>query len=105
MSIDIKLKTGFFETKPYRIKIINRALHFCPINSDCGDMFILNADSIVTVTLMQSTSKLEISTKNAIYSGFLDDDRDWIETFKFFKESLRAKIIYEYQDDKYGAFL
>ncbi|NLN83229.1 MAG: hypothetical protein GX138_02570 [Firmicutes bacterium] len=102
MSIDIRLRTGFFETKPYRLMIIDRDLLLQPLNPEKDGKITLTEDSIVAINFLQKASRLEISTKGAVYNCNLDEELNSVDLFKFFKKFNGTKIIYDFENDRYG---
>ena len=98
MDIIARIKTGFFEMKPYRLKAEDGSLLLIPIREDGGEVVVLAEEDILSVTLTEGRlPELEIQTRDALYSGTLNEDSILSEVVHCLKEHLNINIVCEYK--------
>lgn len=98
MEILVRIKTGFFEMKPYRLKAEEGSLLFVPLREDGGEIMLLAKGDILSVTLTERRlPELEIQTLDALYSGILADSCSLEEVVNHLKENLNITITCEYK--------
>lgn len=95
MEFEIRLKTGFFETKPYNLLIGKNRLVLSSVNS-ADDNISVHEKEILLVSLREKKhSEIEVQTMENNYQGVFCDDIDFEEVLRILKENLHAKIICE----------
>ena len=98
MEILARIKTGFFEMKPYRLKAEDGSLLLIPIREDGGEVVVLAEEDILSVTLTEGRlPELEIQTRDALYSSTLNEDSILSEVVHCLKEHLNINITCEYK--------
>ncbi len=96
MIFDIRLKTGFYETKPYCLSIGRGVLELLP--EEFGEKIrIFMEKEILSVTLMgKGSAEVEIQTADRLYHMVLCDPLHSGELYQSVKENLRVRIDFEY---------
>ena len=98
MDIIARIKTGFFEMKPYRLKAEDGNLLLIPIREDGEEAVVLAEGDILSVTLTEGRlPELEIQTRDALYSGTLEEGSSLAEVVQCLKEHLNINITCEYK--------
>ena len=98
MDILARIKTGFFEIKPYRLKAEEGSLLLVPLQESGGDAIVLTERDILSVTLTEGRlPELEIQTRNKLYSGILEESCSLAEVINYLKENLNINITCEYK--------
>lgn len=97
MGMEVWLKTGFFETTPYRLEVKNKRMHFLSSDPENGGKITLNETDILSVPLQEKSSRFEIITGSYHYRGAFVLNRDWTQIIQLLKSELSVKIIYEYE--------
>ena len=98
MDIIARIKTGFFEMKPYRLKAEDGNLLLIPIREDGEEAVVLAEGDILSVTLTEGRlPELEIQTRDARYSGTLEEGSSLAEVVQCLKEHLNINITCEYK--------
>lgn len=98
MEILARIKTGFFEMKPYRLKAEDGKLLLIPIREDGEEVVVLAEGGILSVTLTEGRlPDLEIQTRDAPYIGTLEEGSSLAEVVNYLKEHLNINIICEYK--------
>jgi len=97
MGMEVRLKTGFFETTPYRLEVKNKQLYFFPTNPESGTKITIHEADILSVTLQEKSSQFEIATGSSLYRGALVSNSDWTQAIHLLKSELSVKIICEYE--------
>jgi len=98
MDILARIKTGFFEIKPYRLKAEEGSLLLVPLQESGGDAIVLTEGDILSVTLTEGRlPELEIQTRNELYSGILEESCSLEEVINYLKKSLNINITCEYK--------
>lgn len=98
MDILARIKTGFFETKPYKLRAEEGSLLLIPLQEGGGDVFVLAEGDILSVTLTEGRlPELEIQTRNKLYSGILEESCSLAEVINYLKEYLNINITCEYK--------
>ncbi len=93
-----RLKTGFFEKTPYRLKVVEKALHLVPVHADGAERIVLAQEDILSITLTERKApELEIQTQNMLYSGIFEANVSVVEAIGQLKERLNTKFICEYK--------
>ncbi len=97
MGIEVRLKTGFFETTAYRLEIGGKQLRFLPSLLESGTEISLHEAEISSVTLLdREPIQFEIQTESMSYIGSFVSNGDLESTLRQFKAGLNIKIICEY---------
>ncbi len=98
MEILARIKTGFFEMKPYRLKAEEGSLSLIPLQEGGEGIIVLSEGDILSVTLTEGRlPELEIQTRNELYSGTLEESCSLAEVINYLKESLNINITCEYK--------
>ena len=98
MEIIARIKTGFFEKKPYHLKVEEGSLSLIPLQGSGEGMIVLSEGDILSVTLTEGRlSELGIQTQNELYSGILEERYTFAEVINYLKEHLNINIICEYK--------
>jgi len=98
MEILARIKTGFFEMKPYRLKAEEGSLSLIPLQESGESYIVLSEGDIISVTLTEGRLPgLEIQTRNKLYSGILDKSYSLAEVIYYLKEYLNINITCEYK--------
>ena len=98
MEILARIKTGFFEMKPYRLKAEEGSLSLIPLQEGGEGIIVLSEGDILSVTLMDGRLPgLEIQVRNELYSGILEEGCSLAEVISYLKEYLKINIICEYK--------
>ena len=97
LGFEFRLKTGFFETKPFDLLISKGKLILSP--SEAEDQVItISEKDILNITLKNVKSlEIEIQTWDKIYQGVFIDKADYEELLKKLKENINKKIFFEYE--------
>jgi len=97
---NIRMKTGFFETKTYELWIGKDRLVLSSKESE-SDNIPIPDKNIISITLKnEKAPEIEIQTRNKIYQGTLLERDDFEKLVGFLKENLNVKIICEYEGGK-----
>lgn len=96
----IRLKTGFYETKPYRLLIENGLLVLSP--EEPGDQCITIPDwEVLSIGLYhQKTPGIEIHVRDNRYRCTLAEKTDYEKLLNRIKENPSVKIVCEYEGGK-----
>lgn len=98
MEILARIKTGFFEMKPYRLKAEEGSLSLIPLQEGGEGIIVLSEGDILSVTLTDGRLPgLEIQVRNELYSGILEESCSLAEVISYLKEYLKINIICEYK--------
>ena len=98
MEILARIKTGFFEMKPYRLKAEEGSLSLIPVQEGGEGAIVLSEGDILSVTLTEGRlPELEIQTRNELYSGILEESCSLAEVINYLKEYLKINITCEYK--------
>ena len=98
MDIIARIKTGFFETKPYRLKVETGRLFLVPVQATSEESIILSERDILSVTLTEGRlPDLEIQARDSLYSGTLEENCSLAEVVHCLKEHLNINITCEYK--------
>ena len=91
MVFSIRLRTGFYETKPYALSVGKGVLDLVP--KETGETLSLSDHQLLSVSLSKKKFvELEIQTSERLYLGVLCDQSDFEAVFTSLKENLRTKI-------------
>jgi len=100
MLFNIRMKTGFFETKVYELLISKDQLVLSSKESKNDSIIILDKN-IISITLNnEKAPEIEIQTGKKIYQCSLLEQTDFENLIGFLKENLSVKIICEYEGGK-----
>ena len=100
MFFDIRMKTGFFETKAYELLIGKDRLVLSSKESESYNITIPDKN-IISITLKNDKApEIEIQTWEKIYLGSLLEQTDFEKLIGLLKENLNVKIICEYEGGK-----
>jgi hypothetical protein len=98
MEILARIKTGFFEMKPYRLRVEEGSLSLIPLHEVSEEIIVLSEGDIISVTLTEwRLPGLEIQTRNELYSGILEESCSLVEVISCLKEYLNINITCEYK--------
>jgi hypothetical protein len=98
MEILARIKTGFFEMKPYRLKAEEGSLLLVPVQKGSEGVVVLAERDILSVTLTEGRlPEMEIQTRNELYSGILEESCSLAEVINYLKEYLNINITCEYK--------
>jgi hypothetical protein len=98
MEILARIKTGFFEMKPYRLKAEEGSLSLIPLQEGGEGTIVLSEGDILSVTLTDGRLPgLEIQVRNELYSGILEEGCSLAEVINYLKESMNINITCEYK--------
>ena len=98
MDIIARIKTGFFEMKPYRLKAEDGNLSLIPLQEGGEGIIVLSEGDILSVTLTEGRlPELEIQTRDAPYTGTLEENCSLAEVVHCLKEHLNINITCEYK--------
>ena len=101
MEILARIKTGFFEMKPYRLKAEEGSLSLIPVQEGGEGAIVLSEGDILSVTITEERlPDLEIQTRDALYSGALEVGCSLAEIVDYLKRNLNINIICEYKGGK-----
>ena len=92
LGFEFRLKTGFFETKPFDLLISKGKLILSP--SEAEDQVItISEKDILNITLKNVKSlEIEIQTWDKIYQGIFDNKDDYEKLLGQLKENINKKI-------------
>ena len=97
MEYELRLKTGFFETKFYDLQINKGKLRLSP--KIPGDKEILLLEKDISDLLLKNGEDLEIEI-NALeqsYEGTITDKENYNDLLSELKDNLNIKILCEYE--------
>ena len=97
MEYELRLKTGFFETKFYALQISKGKFRLLPKIS--GDKEILLSEKDISALLLKKGEALEIEI-NALeqsYEGTITDKENYNDLLSELKANLNIKILCEYE--------
>ncbi|MPM07664.1 hypothetical protein SDC9_53971 [bioreactor metagenome] len=98
MEILARIKTGFFEMKPYRLKAEEGCLSLLPLQEGGEGLIVLPEGDILSVTLTEGRlPELEIQTPNELYTGILEESCSLTEVISYLKQCLNINITCEYK--------
>jgi len=98
MDIFARIKTGFFELRPFRLKAEEGNLLLLPLQVEDKGRIVLAEGDILSVTLTEGRHpELEIQTQEALYSGVLEEGCSLAEVVNYLKEYLNINITCEYK--------
>ena len=98
MELLARIKTGFFEMRPYRLKAEEGSLLLIPLQESGEGVVVLSEDDILSVTLTEGRlPELEIQTRDVLYSGTLEAGGSLSEVVNHLKEYLNINITCEYK--------
>ncbi|WP_446787651.1 hypothetical protein [Macellibacteroides fermentans] len=101
MEILTRIKTGFFEIRPYLLKAEEGSLLLIPIQDMMNGIICLAESDIRAIALTDGRiPELEIETENKIYSCLLDEGCLVSEVVNELKNKLNVNIICEYKGGK-----
>jgi len=97
LGFEFRLKTGFFETKPFDLLISKGKLILSP--SEAEDQVItISEKDILNITLKNVKSlEIEIQTWDKIYQGVFDNKAEYEKLLGDLKENINKKIVCEYE--------
>lgn len=100
MLFNIRLKTGFFETKPYDLLVGKDRLVLSSKESESGSIIIPDKNIISIALNNKKAPEIEIQTWEKIFQGSLLEKADFEKLLNSIKENLSVKIICEYKGGK-----
>ena len=97
LGFEFRLKTGFFETKPFDFLIRKGKLILSPSESK-DQVIMIQEEDILSITLKTVKSlEIEIQTWDKIYQGIFDNKDDYEKLLGQLKENINKKIVCEYE--------
>ena len=96
MEIGLRVKTGFFDTKPYRFLIEDERVLFSPAEED-GEAYAFRKGEVLCVTLKERPLALELVTASSVVAGALVEGSDILEVKNYIQTRLDTKIICEFE--------
>lgn len=98
MEILVRIKTGFFERKPYRLKAEEGSLLLVPVQEGGEEIIDLAEGDILSVALTEGRlPELEIQTRDALYCGTLAVGCPLAAVVNDLKNHLNIDITCEYK--------
>ena len=96
MNVELRLKTGFYETAAYKMIIgENQILLYALCEDPAKDIRIDNDDLLTFLITAKKNPEIEIQTKNKVLSGTLAADIDLDKLFNELKKNFNKKVNYE----------
>jgi len=97
MKIELRLRTGFFETTPYVMDAARKRIVLTPQIPGAGkEKIVISCDALVSVSILEKKNpEIEIQAKEGIFFGILPPETDLDKLFEFLKNKLNKKVIYE----------
>lgn len=96
MLLDIRMKTGFFETKAYELLIGKDRLVLSSKETESDSITILAKNISSIIFKNEKAPGLEVQTEKKNYQITLPEKTDFEELICLLKENLSVKIICEY---------
>lgn len=97
MLVDIRMKTGFFETTAYEMLVGKDRLVLSPKETE-SDRIIILANNITSIILKnEKAPEIEVQTEGKNYQGSFTEKIDFDKLIIVLKENLSVKIICEYE--------
>lgn len=97
MFFRIRLKTGFFETKPYRLIIGNGEVVLSPEEPEGRSITIPDGEILSIGMDNHKAPEIEIHTRDKRYCCTLNAKTDFEKIISSIKENPSVKIVYEYE--------
>jgi len=94
MRFELRMKTGFFETKTYSLFV---GCEMLLLSESGGRTTAIPEKEIIAITLDEKAAQIEIQTADRTYLGLLSSKSDSEPLFEALKGSLNTKITYEYE--------
>lgn len=95
MRYQLKVKTGFYKTELYYLKILNNMLIFEPVESS-SHFFKFNKEEILSIVILNNKhTKITLNTKNKTIEGIFTERFDLMTFQQVLKESIHLTIIIE----------
>ncbi len=97
MKVELRLRTGFFETTSYWLEVRRNQIALLPLSPNEGkEKIVIPGEAITAVTLLEKKNpEIEIQTKEGLFSGTLAPETDLGMLFDLMKSKLNKKVIYE----------
>lgn len=97
MLIDIRMKTGFFETKEYELLVCKDRLVLSSKETE-NDNITISAKNISSIVLKnEKTPELEIQANEKNYQLTISEKTSFEKLIIMLRENLSVKIICEYE--------
>jgi len=93
--LDVRLRTGFYETEPYRLFIDRGVLKLLPEKSGEEPLILPEAEILLVTFFGRRSAGAEIQTADRLYHMALCDSSRAGEMYQSLKENLRAGINFE----------
>ncbi|MEW6624756.1 MAG: hypothetical protein AB1420_16800 [Bacillota bacterium] len=97
MTIDIKLKSGFFKTQLYSLVIFQNQISLIPKENSELNKINIRPEDLISVNIFKRGSRvveLEIITKNGSYTGTIDTESNVEELLSTLKEIWQKTYYY-----------
>ncbi|MPM10205.1 hypothetical protein SDC9_56532 [bioreactor metagenome] len=97
MKVELRLRTGFYETTSYWMDVIKNRIVLTPQTPDAGkEKIVILGEAIAAVTILEKKNpEIEIQTKGGTFFGTLAPETDLDKLFNQMKKELKKKVIYE----------
>jgi hypothetical protein len=91
----VRLRTGFYETTPYRIRSTCEEVVLSPSDFESEKKIItIRPDVVVSVSFLRKRiPELEIETEIGTYRCILDPDTDIVQLLSSIENALDAKVV------------
>ncbi len=97
MGFEFRIKTGFFETKPFDLLIGKGKLILSP-TEPVDQVVVIQEKDIMCITLKNVKSlEIEVQTWDKIYQGTFTNKDDYEILLGQLKENINKKIVCEYE--------
>lgn len=97
MKVELRLRTGFFETTSYWMEVGKNQIVLLPLSPGGGkEEIVIPGEAIAAVTVLEKKNpEIEIQTNEGFFSGTLAPETDLAMLFDLLKSKLNKKVIYE----------
>ncbi len=100
MFFEIRLQTGFFETKLFLLQIGTGKMAIAP-KDHAGSTIVIPEEEMESVTIRNEKSlSIEIQTKNKVYRGTFSPETKYENLLEQLEGNLNKTITYEYERGK-----
>ncbi|NPV91260.1 MAG: hypothetical protein HPY50_10875 [Firmicutes bacterium] len=96
MGYEIRLKTGFFETRRYHLSVIEEQLILSPVENSAEAKIIIPSDDILEIILTKKRiPEIKVQARDKSYDGVFTAGTDFDEVCGLLKR-LKKTIVYKY---------
>jgi hypothetical protein len=97
LEYEVRLKTGFFETKFYALLISKGRLRLSPKIPEDAEIILLDKDISELLLKNGEDLEIEINTPGQSYQGTITYKADYEDLLRELKANLNMKILCEYE--------